>query len=194
MFSYIKGTLADKTREIAIIEAGGIGYKIFIPYSTYQALPQIGEEAKLNTYMAIRENDVSLFGFATDEELRLFELLISVSGIGPKVASGILSDISVAEFSIAVISNDVSRLTKISGVGKKTAERMIVELKDKMKKEDIETIDIPEIKAVDNDDTEEAIAALQVLGYPNKEAVSMVGRVYKEGLSVEEIIKLALKS
>jgi len=194
MFSYIKGKVADKTREFAVIDVNGIGYKIYIPYSTYQALPQVGEEAKLNTYMAVREDNISLFGFFSNEELRVFELLISVSGIGPKVANGILSDISVTEFSLAVVSDDLNRLTKISGVGKKTAQRMIVELKDKMNKEDISPEETPVLRAAVNNDIEEAISALQVLGYPNKDAVAMVNKSYKEGMSVEEIIKASLKS
>jgi len=194
MFSYIKGKIADKTHDFAVIDVNGIGYKIFIPYSTYQALPQVGEEAKLNTYMAVREDNITLFGFYSNEELRVFELLISVSGIGPKVANGILSDISVTEFSLAVVSDDVTRLTKISGVGKKTAQRMIVELKDKMNKEDISTDEAPIMKNVENSDIEEAISALQVLGYSNKDAVSMVNKSYQNGMSIEEIIKASLKS
>lgn len=194
MFSYIKGIVADKTHEYAVIDVNGIGYKINIPYSTYQVLPQIGEEAKLNTYMAVREDNISLFGFLSNEELRVFELLISVSGIGPKVANGILSDISVTEFSLAVVSDDVNRLTKISGVGKKTAQRMIVELKDKMNKDDISPKETSILRQVKNNDVEEAISALQVLGYQNKDAVNMVNKAYIEGMSVEEIIKAALKS
>lgn len=194
MFSYIKGMVADKTHEFAVIDVNGIGYKINIPYSTYQSLPGIGEETKLNTYMAVREDNISLFGFFSNEELRVFELLISVSGIGPKVANGILSDISVAEFSLAVVSDDVNRLTKISGVGKKTAQRMIVELKDKMNKEDITTDEAPVLRPVTNNNIEEAISALQVLGYPNKDAVTMVNKIYAEGMCVEEIIKAALKN
>lgn len=194
MFSYIKGKIADKNSEYAVIDVQGIGYKINIPYSTYQALPQVGEEAKLNTYMAVREDNISLFGFFSNEELRVFELLISVSGIGPKVANGILSDISVTDFSLAVVSDDVTRLTKISGVGKKTAQRMIVELKDKMNKEDIKTDEVSTLRPVTNNDIEEAISALQVLGYPNKDAVTMVNKAYKEGMCVEEIIKASLKS
>ena len=144
--------------------------------------------------MEVREDNISLFGFFSNEELRVFELLISVSGIGPKVANGILSDISVTEFSLAVVSDDVNRLTKISGVGKKTAQRMIVELKDKMNKEDISPEEAPVLRQVTNNDIEEAISALQVLGYPNKDAVNMVNKAYTEGMSVEEIIKAALKS
>ena len=196
MFAYLKGILAVKKNDTAVIDVNGVGYKLNIPYSTYQLLPEVGEVAKLNTYMAIRENDVSLFGFFSNEELRIFELLISVSGVGPKSAVGVLSDITPADFSLAVITDDVNRLTKVSGIGKKTAQRIIVELKDKMKNEDVVVScnEAPVIRSVVNSDIEEAIAALQVLGYPNKDAVNMVNAVANDGMSVEEIVKQALKN
>lgn len=195
MFAYLKGKLAIKNRDTAVLDVGGVGYKVFIPYSTYQLLPDVGEDVKLSTYMAIRENDISLFGFFSCEELRIFELLISVSGIGPKSAIGVLSDISPADFSLAVITDDVNRLTKVSGIGKKTAGRIIVELKDKMKNEDVVTgEESPVIRNVVSNDIEEAISALQVLGYSNKDAVNMVNKVAEENMTVEELVKLALKN
>lgn len=195
MYSYIKGSLASKSQDKAVIDVGGVGYLIYIPYSTYQTLPELNETVKLNTYLAVREDSLTLYGFNSNEELRVFELLISVSGIGPKLAMGVLSDISAAEFSVAVITDDVNRLTKISGIGKKTAQRMIIELKDKMKSETIENMpNEPVIRNVVNNEIEEAISALQVLGYNNKDAVEMVNKSYKEGMSIEEIIKMALKS
>lgn len=196
MFAYLKGILAIKRNDTVVIDVNGVGYKLNVPYSTYQLLPEVGEEVKLNTYMAIRENDISLFGFFSNEELRIFELLISVSGVGPKSAIGVLSDISPADFSLAVITDDVNRLTKVSGIGKKTAQRIIVELKDKMKNEDVVVScdEAPVIRSVVNSDIEEAIAALQVLGYLNKDAVNMVNAVANDGMSVEEIVKQALKN
>lgn len=194
MYSYIKGSLASKTQDKAVIDVGGVGYLIYIPYSTYQTLPDVNETVKLNTYLAVREDSMTLYGFKSNEELRIFELLISVSGIGPKLAVGILSDISAADFSVAVITDDLNRLTKISGIGKKTAQRMIIELKDKMKTENIENMpDTPVIRNVVNNEIEEAISALQVLGYNNKDAVEMVNKSYKDGMKVEEIIKESLK-
>lgn len=194
MFAYLSGKLGDKSNGIAVVDVNGVGYKLLIPYSTYQLLPEIGENVKLNTYMAIRENDISLLGFYSKEELRIFELLISVSGIGPKSAIGVLSDITPTDFSLAVITDDVTRLTKVSGIGKKTAQRIIIELKDKMKTEDVANSGAePVIRSVVNNDTEEAISALQVLGYSNKDAVNMVGKVAKDGMTVEEIVKSALK-
>lgn len=195
MFAYIKGILESKTQDKAIVDVGGVGYLLFIPYSTYQALPEINESVKLNTYLAVREDSMTLFGFYSKEEMRIFELLISVSGIGPKLAIGVLSDIAAADFSVAVITDDVNRLTKISGIGKKTAQRIIIELKDKMKTENIENVSSePIIRNVVNNEIEEAISALQVLGYNNKDAINMVNKSYKDGMDVEEIIKQALKN
>lgn len=195
MFAYIRGKLAAKNNENAVVDVGGVGYNLQIPYSTYQLLPDIDQEVKLHTYMAVREDNISLFGFFSLEEKRIFEQVISVSGIGPKLGVGILSDISPADFSLAVITDDVNRLTKISGIGKKTAQRIIIELKDKMKTADINPeTDAPVLREVVNNDVEEAISALQVLGYPNKEAVNMINAVAKEGMKVEEMLKLALKN
>lgn len=195
MFAYIKGVLESKTQDKAVVDVGGVGYLLFIPYSTYQSLPEINEIVKLNTYLAVREDSMTLFGFYSKEEMRIFELLISVSGIGPKLAIGVLSDITAADFSVAVITDDVNRLTKISGIGKKTAQRIIIELKDKMKTENIENVSSePIIRNVVNNEIEEAISALQVLGYNNKDAITMVNKSYKDGMDVEEIIKQALKN
>ena len=195
MYAYIKGILASKSQDKAVLDVGGVGYLIYIPFSTYQTLPELNETVKLNTYLAVREDSMTLYGFKSNEEVRVFELLISVSGIGPKLAIGVLSDISAADFSVAVITDDVNRLTKISGIGKKTAQRIIIELKDKMKSETIENMpNEPVIRNVVNNEIEEAISALQVLGYNNKDAVDMVNKTYKEGMTIEDIIKYALKS
>ena len=195
MFAYLKGKLAFKSNDNAIVDVNGVGYSLQIPFSTYQLLPDIDQDVKLYTYMAVREDNVSLYGFYSNEEKRIFEQVISVSGIGPKLGVGILSDITPADFSLAIITDDVNRLTKISGIGKKTAQRIIIELKDKMKTEDVKASDeAPVLRSVINNDVEEAISALQVLGYPNKDAVSMVNAVVTEGMKVEEILKLALKN
>lgn len=194
MIAYIKGILEEKNNEIAIVDVNGIGYQILIPYSTYQILPDVGTCVKLNVYMNVREDNVSLFGFYTKEEERMFKLLISVSGVGPKMALAVLSDITPTEFSLGVITDDVNKLTKVSGIGKKTAQRIILELKDKLKNEDM--VDSKEYKLevkVSNNQANEAISALQVLGYPCKDATKAVNAVDTDGLSVEEIIKAALK-
>ena len=196
MFAYLRGKLVLKNSENVVIDVGGVGYSLQTPYSTYTSLPDLDSEVKLYTYMAVREDNVSLFGFYSLEEKKIFEQLISVSGIGPKLAVGVLSDITPTDFSLAVITDDVNRLTKISGIGKKTAQRIIIELKDKMKSVEIDnnTDEAPVLRSVVSNDVEEAISALQVLGYSNKDAVSMVNAVIQEGMKVEEIVKLALKN
>lgn len=194
MLSYLKGKLESKENDIAVIDINGIGYRLLIPYSTYQLLPGLGEEVKLNTYIAVREDNISLFGFLSKEEKRIFELLISVSGIGPKLALGVLSGITVMEFSVAVITEDIAKLTNISGIGKKTAQRIIIELKDKMKKEEIIYLnEDSNVRIVSGNNMEEAISALQVLGYSCKDATDMVSTVFSIDMEVEEIIKKALK-
>jgi len=195
MFEYLRGILDFKSHDFAVIDVNGAGFRLTISHSTYQLLPDIGEEVKLSTYMAVREDNISLYGFFSPEEKRIFEQLISVSGIGPKVGIGVLSDITPADFSLAVITDDVNRLTKISGIGKKTAQRIIIELKDKLKTEDaIIDSNVTTQNIALTDDVNEAISALQVLGYPNKDAVSMVNSIYKDGMKVEEIVRLALKN
>ncbi len=195
MFAYLRGKLVLKSAENVVIDVGGVGYDLQIPHSTYILLPDLDSEVKLYTYMAVREDNVSLFGFYSLEEKKIFEQLISVSGIGPKLAAGVLSDITPADFSLAVITDDVNRLVKISGIGKKTAQRIIIELKDKMKSVEMDNTDeAPVLRSVVSNDVEEAISALQVLGYPNKDAVSMVNAVIREDMKVEEIVKLALKN
>ena len=170
MLAYIKGILEIKTKGYIVVEAGGLGYKIFMPESTIANTGNIGDKVQIYTFMRVREDDVSLYGFLTNEELRMFELLLSVSGIGAKAALGILSNITPSQFALAVISNDVAILKKVPGIGSKTAQRAILELKDKLKKE--QEISIEEGEEVsnieqdikENEKVSEAISALQVLG------------------------------
>ncbi len=135
MLAYIKGSLEIKTKGYIVVETNGIGYKIYMPESTISKLGDIGEKVQVHTYMRVREDDISLYGFLTNEELRMFELLLSVSGIGAKGALTILSNITPSQFALAVIANDVGILKKLPGIGPKTAQRVILELKDKLKKE-----------------------------------------------------------
>ena len=137
MISYIKGELAGVTEEKAIIEAGGIGYGIYMPGKDLAQLPGIGEQLKVHTYLNVREDAMQLFGFLTGDELEVFRLLITVNGIGPKGGLGILSALSADELRFAVMAGDVKAITAAPGIGKKTAERLILDLKDKLKMEDI---------------------------------------------------------
>ncbi len=196
MFAYIKGSLEIKTRGYIVIDVNGVGYKIFMSETAIEKLGEIGENVKVHTYLKVREDDMSLYGFNTNEELRMFELLLQVSGIGAKSAITILSNIVPSQFAIAVITNDVSKIKSLPGIGPKTAQRIILELKDKIKSEE----EIAENKAIDNtkeeEDSEkitEATSALQVLGYSKKEIEKALQKVESE-LSVEEIIKIGLKN
>ena len=132
MFSYIKGSLEVKSNGYIVVECGGIGYKVFMSDKSLSEIGEIGENIKVYTYFKVREDDISLYGFKTDEELRMFEMLLSVSGIGAKSAIVMLSNIEPSAFAFAVISDDVDRITKIPGIGKKTAQRLILELKVKI--------------------------------------------------------------
>lgn len=195
MYAYIKGSLEIKASDHVVVEANGVGYRIFMSGNTIQRLGELNSNVKVFTHYHVREDNISLYGFYNLEELRMFELLISVSGVGAKSAIAILSNITPSAFALAVISNDVKALTKLPGIGAKSAQRIILELKDKLKTE--ETIaaegdfEIQTVLAKD-DNMHEAISALQVLGYPVKDATKAVSSIDCAGLSVEDIIKKAL--
>lgn len=193
MFAYINGKIADKSTNYVVIDNNGIGYKIFMSQSAIDKMQEIGKMQKVYTYYYVREDNISLYGFLSNEELRMFELLLSVSGIGAKSAIQILSSITPSAFALAVITNDVSKIVKIPGIGKKTAERMILELKDKLKTEQAVTknVEVREAICEDEKDTE-AIAALQVLGYTRKEIEKVIEKIEIQNSSVEEIIRKAL--
>ena len=194
MFAYIKGTLEVKSNDFVVIDVNGAGYKIFAPLTTINKLGEIGSSAKLHTHYHVREDNISLYGFATAEELRMFELLIGVSGIGAKSANAILASITPSKFALSVITNDVKELTKLPGIGAKSAQRIILELKDKLKSEeaiDDSGFEIADVK-IGNNNLQEAVSALQVLGYPQRDAMKAVNSVDTADLSVEDIIKKAL--
>lgn len=198
MFAYIKGNLEVKTNGYVVIDVNGIGYKIFMSETAINKLGQIGEIVKIHTYVRVREDDISIFGFNTNEELRMFELLLSVSGIGAKSALVILSNVSVSSFALAIINNDVNLLKKLPEIGPKTAQRVILELKDKLKKEneivaneDREVSDTIKAAIIDDEKIAEATAALKVLGYTGKEIEKALEKV-DANLSVEDIIRKGL--
>lgn len=198
MLAYIKGSLEIKTTGYVVVETNGIGYKIFMSDSAIQRLGEIGSTVKIHTYMRVREDDISIFGFNTNEELRMFEMLLSVSGIGAKSAITILSNISPSSFALAVISNDINTLKKLPGIGAKSAQRVILELKDKLKTEEAIAKDEPmeEIKIAIHEDEKvsEAISALQVLGYSRKEIETAMQKIDTTTLSVEDIIRKGLSN
>ena len=198
MFAYIKGSLEVKTNGYIVIDVNGIGYKIFMSETAINKLGAIGEIIKIHTYVRVREDDISIYGFNTNEELRMFELLLSVSGIGAKSALVILSNVSVSSFALAIINNDINLLKKLPGIDPKTAQRVILELKDKLKKENEivanENTDISDTintAIMDDEKIAEATAALKVLGYTGKEIEKALEKV-DANLSVEDIIRKGL--
>ena len=194
MYAYIKGSLEVKTRGYIVIDANGIGYKIFMSETAIAELGEIGQVVKVHTYLKVKEDEMSLYGFNTNEELRMFELLLSVSGIGAKSAINILSNITPSSFALAVITNDVAKIKALPGIGPKGAQRIILELKDKLnKQQDIEEVEKQVEKVIDTQKYNEAISALQVLGYSKKEIEKALQGINEE-LTVEEIIKLGLKN
>lgn len=196
MISFIKGILSYQTETSAIVETGGIGYQIYLSPNTLAKLPQIGYEVKLFTYMSVREDDISLFGFSAMEEKEMFLNLLSISGIGPKGALAFLATLTPQEIVMAILSADVKTLSSVSGIGKKTAQRVILELKDKFTTEDAISLPLEGVSdgmEIANDAKLEAIEALTSLGYSRSEAAKALQSIDTEGLSTEEILKLALK-
>ena len=191
MYYYIKGTLVQKSDNYIVVDANGVGYMIYTSLNSMQNTGEIGKKITIYTYLHVREDVMDLFGFTTIEEKNMFMQLISVSGVGPKAALSILSVTTPAKFAVAVITNDVKTITKASGVGPKMAQRVILELKDKMKTDELEIDLEDESDDILSDNRSEAISALVVLGYSSNDAQKAINGI--DGtLSVEEIIKKAL--
>lgn len=204
MLAYIKGKLEMKMTGYVVVDVGGLGYKIFMSDVGIEKIGNIGDTVKVHTYYKVREDDISIFGFNTLEELKMFELLISVSGVGAKTALTMLAVCEPSDFALAVISEDIKTLTGIPGIGAKSAQRIILELKDKITKEQqIESIqkEVGKNSKADNKmqdilknnaKVSEAIAALQVLGYNKKEIEKAFEKLDKNELSTEELIRHGL--
>ena len=195
MFAYIKGSLEEKATNYVVIDVGGIGYKIFMSNISINEIGELGKTVKVHTYYYVREDVISLYGFLHHDELKMFELLLSVSGIGAKSAISILSNITPASFACAIISNNVSLMKKLPGIGPKTAQRIILELQDKLKKEEelTKSEEQTEIDLVSNDENvNEAIQALQILGYNKKQIDKAFEKIANTEVSVEELIKKGL--
>ena len=197
MLAYIKGSLEIKYKNYVVIDVGGLGYKVFMSENAINSLGEIGEVIKVHTYYRVREDDISIYGFKTQEELRMFELLISVSGVGAKSALVMLSCIEPSEFAIAVISNNVKLLTQVPGIGPKSAQRIILELKDKLKaeqseldEEKLENQKLNSIKVSEN--IQEETSGLMVLGYTRKDIENAFKHLDVDSLSVEDLIKKGL--
>lgn len=193
MITFLEGTLIEKSPARLIINVAGVGYEVFIPLSSYDRLPATNQNCRILVYDYIREDQHSLFGFMTDVERRTFTLLMSVNGIGPKLAMSALSSLAVSELNTAIVSGDITRLTTIAGIGKKTAERMVVELRDKLASSEM-TAGIGFGKQ--GIKTADAILALVSLGFKQAEAGKMVASAAAGGaasMSVEEIVRRALR-
>ncbi len=197
MFAYIKGTLERKTSDSMVVDVHGVGYRIFTTATALSVGPATGSEVKLYTHFYVREDTQALYGFLNEEELKMFEQLLSVSGVGPKAALSLVSHIQPSQFGLAVLTDDADKFTKAPGIGKKTAQRIILELKDKLKKEQVNLpdlkCDLPEQTAAGDNRISEAISALVMLGYSSQEASKAVACAYGPEKTVEQIIKDALK-
>jgi len=198
MIAYVRGLLAEKDPTRVVVEAAGVGYELVIPLSTFDRLPKAGAEVRLLAFHCVREDDETLFGFATEAEKAMFAKLTSVSGVGPKIAMAILSGSSIGELSLAIASGNAKRISSIKGVGKKTAEKICIELKDKVNA-------IEALAASGRGDSRQgasspmlrdAILALSALGFNEETANKMVGKVvaaHPDAADVETIVREALK-
>ena len=197
MIGFVRGNLVEKGSDHVIVDNQGIGYLIYTPESVLNELPPIGNIVKIHTFMYVREDQLALYGFLTRDDLEIFKMLIGVSGIGPKGALGILSTISPNQFRLAVLSGDSKTISKSPGIGPKTAQKLIIELKDKMKIEDVFEDDIPADlngSDYDQDAGKEAVMALVSLGYSESEAFAALKKItLTPDMDSETILKLALK-
>lgn len=194
MIYSLSGKLIHKEASLAVIECGGVGYACRTTQTTLAAIGAVGSEVRLYTHMSVREDAVELFGFADQEELSCFQMLITVSGVGPKAAISILSDLTPNRFALLVASGDSTALTKVKGIGKKSAERIVVDLKDKLAKSNPAVQGMPAAagNAVGTDNLSEALAALCVLGYRQEEVMPVLLK-QSDDLSAEELIRLTLR-
>ena len=194
MYEFLNGRLVEKTPASAVIETGGVGYYLQIPVSTFSALPETGQTVRLWTHFVVREDAHALYGFSTEEERRLFRLLITISGIGPKSAATVLSGIPLADFRRAVIDGDLAVLTAISGIGRKTAERIVIELREKFVVEEktTGTVKLTGDKAL----FEDSLRALIELGYKKQNAQTAVEKAAKQldrGYTLSDLVRASLK-
>lgn len=200
MISFLKGTIEEKSEKSIFLDVNGVGYEVYMPTGSASLLPSVGEHVKIHTYLQISENGVGLYGFLTKDELNVFKLLITVNGIGPKGAVGILSALSANELRLAVLADDDKAIAKAPGIGAKTAKKLILELKDKFHLEDAleeyaEPVSASHVVKNDMNDAHlEAVQALTALGYSNSDALKAV-RLADDGnaANTEALLKAALK-
>lgn len=194
MIGFIRGILEAKYSGKILVDVNGFGINILIADSTLEYLPSVGDEVKLFTYMNVKEDGVSLYGFITEEEQRLFNQLISVNGLGPKGAISMLGTYSASEIKYLIITSDSTKLSKAPTIGKKTAERIIIDLKDKISEEDILPVSVSSNDNKLSSEARDAIDALVSLGYDKKQAEGAVSKIdHVDELDANQILKLALK-
>ena len=194
MFAHVNGLVAEKGEGLLVIECGGVGYQLTVSGATLSQAPATGEKMKCYTYLSVREDAVELFGFATREEKKMFLKLTGVSGIGPKSAIQVLSALSVRDLSLAIVTGDAAALARAPGIGKKTAQRLILELKDKVNNAELTFSGAPlPASMAAGSAADEAIEALMALGYQASEAARAVSALSPLPEDASEIVRLALK-
>lgn len=194
MIGYLRGVLRRKEPPTLLVEVGGIGYELEAPMTTFYELPAVGETVALHTHLVVREDAHLLYGFARETQRRQFRALLKVNGVGPRVALAVLSGLSESELTRCVMHDDVARLTHVPGIGRKTAERLIVELRDRLATEPAIAPAAASAAERERDPLAEAVSALIALGYKPPEASRAVRAVPSQGLSTEEIIRQALQA
>ena len=197
MYAFIEGKVCEKNAGELILLAGGVGYRINCSMNTLAAAPALGETMRCYTYLSVREDAMELFGFASREEKRMFLSLMGVSGVGPKMALALLGSMPLKELNLAILLGDVTALSRAPGIGKKTAQRIALELKDKVSQEDVSAVSAggaAPVQSMAADCVTEALEALQALGYTPTEARNAVQSVRDQSDKTDELIKLALRS
>lgn len=196
MYAYLKGTVAEKGQNEVVIDVGGVGYLLSCSMTTLQEIPPVGESMKMYTHFSVREDAMELFGFATREEKSMFTRLLSVSGIGPKVALSILGSMPLRDLTLAIVTGDITTLSRAPGVGKKTAQRLALELKEKVDQSDLDAVPVSggTYTPIQEDAATEALAALQALGYTPAEAAKAISQVRGQSDSANELVRLALRN
>lgn len=195
MYAFLNGIIADKAPNEIILDVGGVGYSLSCSMTTLQDIPPVGEMKKVFTYLAVREDAMELYGFSTKEEKSMFLRLLSVSGIGPKVALSILGSMPLRDLTLAIVTGDITALSRAPGVGKKTAQRLALELKEKVDQSDLDAAPgNPTYTPIQEDAATEALAALQALGYTAAEAAKAISVVRGQSDSANELVRLALRN
>jgi len=198
MYAFIEGEVCEKANGSLVLLASGVGWQLNCSNSTLQAAPPLGEKMRCYTFLSVREDAMELFGFATREEKEMFLQLTSVSGIGPKTALGVLGAMPLRDLNLAILLGDVNALSRAPGIGKKTAQRITLELKDKISQADVSAVSLPDAGgspvSLPSDTVSEAIEALIALGYSSTEARNAISQVRDEAKKPEDLIRLALRT